>query len=131
MQKLISGIHHVALKAGSVEKYRETLAFYRDLFGFELKRTWGEGEGAGAMLSFGDGCMELFAAGDETHGSVLRHIAFACTDVDLLVSRVRAAGYSILTEPKDIVIPSEPPLAARIAFCVGPCGEEIEFFCER
>jgi glyoxylase I family protein len=32
-------------------------------------------------------------------------------------------------EPKDIVIASEPPYPARIGFCIGPVGEEVEFFC--
>ena len=31
---------------------------------------------------------------------------------------------------KDIVIPSSPELHARMAFCYGPLGEEIEFFQE-
>ena len=37
----------------------------------------------------------------------------------------------IAVEPKDITIASQPPLPARIAFAVGPCGEEIEFFQEK
>ncbi len=30
--------------------------------------------------------------------------------------------------PEDIVIRSTPELYARVAFCYGPLGEEIEFF---
>jgi len=58
-------------------------------------------------------------------------MAFAVKDVDACVEAVRAAGYEITVEPNDIVIPSNPPLPARIAFCIGPVGEEIEFFCEK
>ena len=38
---------------------------------------------------------------------------------------VRAAGYPITVEPNSLVIADLP---ARIAFCVGPLHEEIEFF---
>ena len=34
-------------------------------------------------------------------------------------------------EPNDIVIRSDPEYPARMAFCFGPLGEEIEFFQER
>ena len=44
---------------------------------------------------------------------------------------VREAGYEVFIEPKDIVITSEPPFPARIAFCRGPLQEEIEFFQEK
>ena len=44
---------------------------------------------------------------------------------------VKAAGYEVFIEPKDIVIASNPPFPARIAFCRGPLGEEIEFFQEK
>ena len=46
-------------------------------------------------------------------------------------ARVQAAGYEVFLGPKELLIPSEPPLSARIAFCRGPLGEEIEFFRER
>jgi len=31
-------------------------------------------------------------------------------------------------EPTDVVIKSEIPYPARIAFCIGPVGETVEFF---
>ena len=46
-------------------------------------------------------------------------------------ARVRAAGYEVFIEPNDIVIRSEPEFRARMAFCFGPLGEEIEFFHEQ
>ena len=49
----------------------------------------------------------------------------------MLDSVLRAAGYKITMEPTDIVIGSTPPYPARIAFCIGPVGEELEFFCEK
>ena len=35
------------------------------------------------------------------------------------------------SQPVDIVIPSKVPFPARIAFCIGPVGEEVEFFAEK
>ena len=61
----------------------------------------------------------------------LRHIAFATDDVDGIVDKVKKAGYEVFIEPNDIVIKSEPEYPARMAFCFGPLGEEIEFFQER
>ena len=61
----------------------------------------------------------------------LRHIAFSVDDVDALAARIRSAGYQVFVGPKDIVMESDPPLHARMAFCTGPLGEEIELFCEK
>ena len=58
----------------------------------------------------------------------IRHFAFAVENTDACVEAVRTAGYEVFVEPKDIEIASEIPFPARIAFCRGPVGEEIEFF---
>ena len=68
--------------------------------------------------------------GIKTKGAI-RHIAFATDDVDGVIEKVKSAGYEVFIEPKDIVIPSDPAYPARMAFCYGPLGEEIEFFQER
>lgn len=51
-------------------------------------------------------------------------------DVDACVDAVKKAGYEVFIEPKNIEIASMPVFPARIAFCRGPFGEEIEFFQE-
>ena len=61
----------------------------------------------------------------------VRHFALACDDVDGMAGAVRRAGYEVFIEPKDIVIQSAPAYPARIAFCTGPLGEEIELFQEQ
>jgi len=61
----------------------------------------------------------------------VRHFAFACDDPDAAAAAVRAAGYEVFIEPRDVVLPSEPPIRARVAFCRGPLDEEIEFFAEK
>ncbi len=125
---MITGIHHIALKCRGIEEFNRTVAFYRDLLGLPVAREWGNG--TAVMLDTGAGLLEIFAnAEDEPNVGAVRHFALATDDVDACIAAVRAAGYAVTVEPNDICIPSEPPYPARIAFCVGPIGEEIEFFC--
>ena len=84
------------------------------------------------MFDTGDGIIEVFEDGESPlPQGTIRHFAFATGDVDACVSAVRKAGYEVFIEPKDIEIQSHPRFPARIAFCRGPLGEEIEFFCEK
>ena len=132
MSKLIKGTHHVSLKCDSVELFQKTLDFYLNTLGLELVRTWGEGEKSAAMISTGNSIIEVFAWGrtSEKTGSV-NHFALATDDVDQCIETVRKIGCPVTVEPKDVVIGSAIPFPARVAFCVGPVGEEIEFFCEK
>ena len=126
----ITGIHHIALKCCGIDEYNKTVEFYHDILGLPIARTWGEGENSGIMLDTGAGLFEIFAnATDRPTMGALRHIALAVEDTDACVDAVRAAGYEITMEPCDICIGSVPPYPARIAFCIGPVGEEVEFFC--
>ena len=125
----VNGVHHIALKAKGLEEYRKLFDFYHEILGLPVARTWGEGEKAGTMLDTGAGLMEIFANAEEELGQgAIRHMAFDVEDTDACVEAVRNAGYQITVEPTDIVIESCPPYPARIAFCIGPVGEEIEFF---
>ena len=125
---MIKGIHHVSMKCSNQEEYEKTIHFYKDILGLQVKRSWN----AGIMLDTGAGLIEIFNDGEEKlDKGVIRHFAFAVDDVDACVKSVRAAGYEVFMEPNDICIPSEPEFPARIAFCYGPLGEEIEFFQEK
>ena len=129
---MIQGVHHIALKCMGVEAFEKTVQFYRDVLGLRVVRAWGEGEGSGIMLTTGDAMLEIFASGTDLPGQgAIRHFALATDDVDACVRAVEAAGYEVFIQPKDIVIASTPEFPARIAFCHGPVGEEIEFFQER
>lgn len=132
MSNLIKGVHHIALKCQGVEAFEKTLHFYRDILGMPVVRAWGEGDNLGAMLSTGAGLMEIFSnAPDTLPQGAIRHFALATDDVDACVRAVSGAGYEVFIQPNDIVIASQPPFPARIAFCRGPVGEEIEFFQEK
>lgn len=127
MGKLIKGIHHIALRCRDIEQYREAIHFYHDILGMEIVRTWADG--TNAMLDTGSGLMEIFSTGlvSGSTGAV-NHFALATDDVDACLAAVEAAGYRITVPAKDIAIPSNPVYPARIGFCIGPVGEEIEFF---
>lgn len=129
MKPKVLGVHHIALKAKGVAAYEKMKDFYNGILGMPIVRTWGEGENLGAMLDTGAGLLEIFSNATDILGAgALRHLAFEVEDVDICVEAVRKAGYEITMEPNDIVIASEPPYPARIAFCIGPVGEEVEFF---
>ena len=55
MSRLITGIHHVALKAQGVEDYNRAVAFYRDVLGLPVVRIWANEVMHGAMLDTGAG----------------------------------------------------------------------------
>ncbi len=125
---MITGIHHISLKCGTKEEFEKAKDFYLNLLGLRVVREWPEG----IMIDSGFGQIEIFSngPGSRTKGA-LRHIAFATDDADGITAKVKAAGYEVFIEPNDIVIRSDPPYPARMAFCRGPLGEEIEFFQER
>lgn len=122
------GFHHLALY---VQDFDKSIAFYTQVLGFTPRLTWGEPPKRAALLDTGDGNYFEIMTSDTANGLPPRqtiHVALRCDDVDAAIERVRAAGYKITLEPKDVLFSSEPPLPARIGFCEGPDGEGIEFF---
>lgn len=127
---MIHGIHHVALKYEGIEKFNKALHFYGDILALPILRRWGEDTSSVAMLDTGSGYLELFANSPGLSHGVINHIAFAVSDVDAMIEKVRSQCYPIIVEPKDQLFPSVPPYAVRIGFCIGPGGEKVEFFKE-
>lgn len=125
---LIKGIHHISLTTCDEKEYEKVVSFYKDILGLPVARTWD----GGIMFDAGGQIIEIFTNGEEklTKG-VIRHFALATDDVDACVKAVTDAGYQVFKGPKDIEIPSSPSFPARMAFCYGPLGEEVEFFCEK
>ncbi|MBP0963431.1 MAG: VOC family protein [Oscillospiraceae bacterium] len=124
----VKGLHHVALNVNNLEK---AIKFYEAL-GMTQLRTWGEAEEAGAMLDMGDGSiLEMFANGDgKVIVGVIGHFALDVDDVDAAYRTALEAGATPDPgwEPMDIVIGSQPPYPARVAFVFAPTGERVEFF---
>lgn len=125
---LISGIHHVSMRACGQEAYKKVVVFYTEVLELPVKRSWG----GGIMIDLGNGLLEIFNDGtEELPKGVITHFALATNDVEACVKRVQEAGYDCFIPPTDIAIPSDPILYAKMAFCHGPLGEEIEFFQEK
>ena len=126
---MLNGIHHIALKTDHEKQFREVLHFYREVLGCAPVRAWGEGEDSCAMLDLGNTLLEVSIRGAAGQGGDrFAHIAFRTDDVDGAVDLVRAAGCPITVEPKNANLGGDYPI--RVAFCIGPAGEEVEFFQE-
>ena len=125
---MIKGIHHISMKCGTIEELNKVKEFYISILGLRICRVWPDG----MMIDTGNGMIEIFtnAEGEHCLGAI-RHVALLTDNVDEITDRVRSAGYEVIVEPNDRIIPSEPEYPIRMAFCFGPLGEQIEFFCER
>ena len=129
---MITGVHHVCVKCRP-EELEKVQKFYGELLGLPLVRSWGEPKvkrisplrGSTPMVARNSPAEEDLPQG------AIRHFALATDDVDSIVEAARKAGYAVTMEPGDIEIMSKPSLPARIAFIIGPVGEEIELFCEK
>ena len=131
------GFHHLAIK---VRDFDKSVKMYADAFGFTPKVCWGtktpQEDSRAVMLDTGDGnFLEVFAggpavphvpAGPMTCNAAIMHVAFRTTRIDEVITRARAAGFTVAVEPKDVAPNGD--ISARIAFVHGPDGEVIEFF---
>lgn len=124
---MIKGIHHISMKCGTDEELENVRNFYVNILGMSICREWNDG----IMIDSGNGLIEVFSNGKgERRKGALRHMAFLTDNVDEMAEKIRNAGYTVFVEPNDKVIDSVPEYPFRMAFCYGPLGEEIEFFCE-
>ena len=124
------GFHHVCVKT---RDWDATMRFYRDTLGCTEKIAWRAAPQRAVMLDAGDGnYVEVFedlAYTGAPNGAIL-HFALRTTRLDAVAARVRAAGFKITVEPRDVTIPTTNgpgPVPVRIFFCDGPNGESIEF----
>ena len=124
---MIKGIHHISMKCKK-EELRKVKDFYVSVLGLRICREWSDG----IMLDTGNGMIEIFTNADGEHRlGAIRHVALLTDDVDEITNKVKTTGYEVIVEPNDRTIPSNPEYPIRMAFCFGPLGEQIEFFCER
>ena len=124
---MVKGIHHISMKCERMDEFETMKDFYQNLIGLPVKREWD----GGIMFDAGNALIEVFRSGGNKGKGAIDHLAFQTDNVDAIIEKVKQAGYEVFIEPTDIVIPSEPAYPARMAFCRGPLGEEIEFFQER
>ena len=124
------GLHHISIMTID---YAESVRFYRDVLGMPLRLEFYIGDRPYALLDMGDGSyIELQAPKADTTeltaGNPVVHFALATTDVRAATEKVRAAGYPITVEPKDVQLNTLP---ASVAFFTGPSGESVELFQEK
>ncbi len=125
---MIKGLHHISMKCNTEEEISKVKEFYISILGLKIIREWPDG----FMIDTGNGCIEIFTNADGEHRlGAIRHFALLTDNVDELAGKVKEAGYEVFVEPNDKVIASTPEYPIRMAFCFGPLGEQIEFFCER
>ncbi len=123
-------LHHIAL---NTTRYKETIAFYKEMFEMREIRCWEKGGTPGCMLEMDGGAMlEIFgvSAKEESDGKFI-HIAFSTEDVDSAYEKALTLGAVADMEPFDIIIPSNPQAPLRIAFVRGFGGERIELLTEK
>ena len=120
------GFHHVSFRVRDIEA---SIKFYVEGLGFVPKLSWGQGEKRTVLLDTGDGnYFEISGGGSDMPEGIFRHVALRTTDCDTAIERARTAGAEITVEPKDVLLPSDPPTPVRVAFFKGPDGEVIEYF---
>lgn len=123
------GFHHIALKANDFEA---SVAFYEKL-GMKPMVGWGEKDQRIQMFDLGDGGrLELFAGGSDAaypaEGKYM-HLALCCQDVDAAYAHALSVGAVAFKPPKTVELDSHPEkMTIRIAFVLGPSGEQLEFF---
>jgi glyoxylase I family protein len=122
------GVHHIAIQ---VRDWDASMRLYRDVLGMRVVAQFGTPERPIALLDAGDGAhVELLgplpdAPGGDGGTPALAHLALTTTDTRAATERVRAAGYTVTVEPKDMQL---GPLNVTLAFFTGPDGEVLEFF---
>lgn len=116
-------IAHVALYTPAFE---QTLRFYEEVFGAKSLGQF-QTDRQGCWLSLEGDILEVFESPARGDGA-WKHIAIACQNVDAVYQKALEHGAKAHVEPKNISLELEQPLRARIAFLIGPSGEQIELF---
>lgn len=136
--KTISGctFHHAALGTSDFDK---SMRFYTEGLGFEVYKTFINSMGKRtALLDIGGGSyFEIFSdcnkkdCAKDFAGNYF-HIALEVDDARAAYARaVRCGGHEFGKAPRDMELPTEPPMPVTIGFVKGPDGEEIELFQNR
>ncbi|MDE6707767.1 MAG: VOC family protein [Oscillospiraceae bacterium] len=125
---MITGIHHISMKCRNDAEYQKTKHFYTEILKLDIIKECD----ACLLLNTGAGIVEIFKNSEETfQKGIINHYAFAVDDTDTYAELVKSAGYEVFVAPKNVLIGGDSAYPARIAFCKGPLGEEIEFFCQK
>lgn len=125
---MIEGMAHIQINVADLER---SVAFYRDILGFPVVRTFERPGRRFVFLSVaGHGEVELIgstaspsAVGSGNPGPFgLQHIALRVTDIEQSYHELRAKGVSFLEDRSNFRQPNGP----RIAFFTDPDGVVLE-----
>lgn len=133
--KVISGctFHHIALQTSNFEK---SLKFYTEGLGFEVFKTFTASTGKKvALIDIGEGSyFELFSDGEvkedkRDYAGRYFHLALKVDDAKAAYERaLEYGGEEMEKAPREMELPTNPPMPVVIGFIKGPDGEELEFF---
>ena len=133
--KVISGctFHHIARQTSNFEK---SLKFYTEGLGFEVFRTFTASTGKKvALIDIGEGSyFELFSDGEvkedkRDYAGRYFHLALKVDDAKAAYERaLEYGGEEMGKAPREMELPTNPPMPVVIGFIKGPDGEELEFF---
>ena len=125
----VAAIHHVAIQTDDIEK---ALHFYVDILGAEVIKRNRFKKREMAWLRAGGTTIELFSKreGDELSAWHDRqagpiHIAFVVEDLDSFLESALSKGARFHHSKPEPFVPPVPG-AQKIAYLLGPDGEEVE-----
>lgn len=116
----VLSLHHVNLTyPDGLEA--ETIGFYTDVLGLELRAKTTGRRAQGAWLRVGTAEIHLSpdTPGRAEQAAADRHVCLALDDLDGMASRLQAAGAPIEDDPR-------PPAGYRRLFTRDPAGNRIE-----
>lgn len=121
-------IHHICIHAKDLD---ESIAFYRDMFGFTLFGRESSDVDEYAMLKLGTSRLELIQPKpqkDSDFGDCgsIAHIGLGVRDIDSVVEDLRAKGVKFLSE--EIEDKDAPLGGLRAIQLLGPTGEHINLY---
>ena len=124
----IYDIHHICVHAKNID---ESIAFYRDIFGFTLIGKESSDVDEYAMLKLGTSRLELIQPKPQKESDFgdrgsIAHIGLAVHDIDSVVKELRAKGVQFLSEE---IEDKDAPLGGLRAIQMhGPAGEHINLY---
>ena len=135
---MIKGLHHISMKCQTAEEFGRAKDFYLNVLGLSVKREWAEGimiRPVRKPYGFLSG-LQVFQAKAlqnlDNSKLLLRKLKFPNSSIDtgngLIEIFNNGEGSLAKGAIRHFALLAYP---ARMAFCTGPLGEEIELFCER
>ena len=121
-------IHHICVHAKDID---ESIAFYRDIFGFTLVGKESSDVDEYAMLKLGTSRLELIQPKPQKESDFgdcgsIAHIGLGVRDIDSVVKNLRAKGIQFLSEE---IEDKDAPLGGLRAIQMhGPAGEHINLY---